>query len=209
MVVGVTGGIASGKTAVCRMFESEGAKVVDADRVGRVVVEEDFGILKALRMEFGAGMLTPEETLDRRKMGKLVFANPEARAKLERIVHPPLLLRLREEIRQALREDQKRTVVVDAALIVECGIANWFDVVVMVQASERSRIKRLMRRNGLSRKETLDRIRSQLSDAERAKAAAFVIWNDGDMDQLKRRALKVWREINGRSEKKRLTEGPF
>ena len=209
MVVGVTGGIASGKTTVCRVFEAQGAKVVDADRIGRAVVEEDSGILKALRTEFGAGMLTPEGTLDRRKLGKLVFADPEAKAKLERIVHPPLLLRLREEVRQALREDQKRTVVVDAALIVECKMVAWFDVVVTVWASEESRIARLMRRNGLSRKEALDRIRSQVSDAEKAGAAVFVIRNDGGVEELRRRALKVWREINGRSEKKRLTEGPF
>ncbi len=197
MVVGVTGGIASGKTTVCRIFEAQGAKIVDADRIARSVVEEDFGIPEALRTEFGAGMLTPEGTLDRRKMGTLVFADPEARAKLERIVHPPLLLRLREEIREALSEDRKRPVVLDAALIVECGIANWFDVVVMVQASERMQIERVVRGNGLSRKEALDRIRSQLSDAEKAKAAAFVILNDGDMDQLRRRALEVWRVIGG------------
>lgn len=209
MVVGVTGGIASGKTTVCRIFEEHGAKVVDADRIGRAVVEEDSGILEALRTEFGADMLTREGTLDRRKMGKRVFADPEAKAKLERIVHPPIFLRLREEIRGALSEDQERPVVVDAALIVECGIANWFDVVVMVRTSQESRIARLMRRNGLSRKEALDRIRSQISDAEKAKAAAFVIGNDGDEDQLRRRALEVWREINATSEKKRLTEGPF
>ena len=209
MVVGVTGGIASGKTTVCRMFEAQGAKVVDADRIGRAVVEADFEILKGLRAAFGAGMLTPQGTLDRRKLGKLVFADPEARAKLERIVHPPLLLRLREEIRKALSEDQDRPVLVDAALIVECGIANWFDVVVTVRTSEEKQIARLMRRNTLSRKEALDRIRSQLSDAEKAKAAAFVILNDGDMDQLRRRALEVWREINATSEKKRLTEGLF
>ena len=209
MVVGVTGGIASGKTTVCRVFEAQGAKVVDADRIGRAVVEADFEILKALRAAFGADMLTPQGALDRRKLGKLVFADPEARAKLERIVHPPLLLRLREEIRKALSEDQDRPVLVDAALIVECGIANWFDVVVTVRTSEEKQIARLMRRNTLSRKEALDRIRSQLSDAEKAKAAAFVILNDGDMDQLRRRALEVWREINATSEKKRLTEGLF
>jgi dephospho-CoA kinase len=209
MVVGVTGGIASGKTTVCRIFEEQGAKVVDADRIGRAVVEEDSGILEALRTEFGADMLTPEGTLDRRKLGKLVFADPEAKAKLECIVHPPLFLRLREEIRGALNEDQERPVVVDAALIVECKMVDWFDVVVTVRTSERSRIARLMRRNGLLRKGALDRIRSQVSDAEKAKAAAFVIWNDGELEELRRRALEVWREINGRSEKKRLTEGPF
>jgi len=209
MVVGVTGGIASGKTTVCRVFEAQGAKIVDADRIGRAVVEEDPGILEALRTEFGAGMLTPEGMLDRRKMGKLVFTDPVAKAKLDRIVHPPLFLRLREEIREALSEDQERPVVVDAALIVECGITDWFDVVVTVRASEERRIARLMRRNGLFRKEALDRIRSQMSDSEKAKAATFVIRNDGDEEELRRRALEVWREINAPSEKKRLTEPLF
>jgi dephospho-CoA kinase len=209
MVVGVTGGIASGKTTVCRVFEAQGAKVVDADRIGRAVVEEDSGIIEALRTEFGADMLTPQGTLDRRKLGRLVFADPEAKRKLERIVHPPLLLRLREEIREDLSENQERPVVVDAALIVECGLVNWFDVVVMVRTSKESRISRLMRRNGLSRKEALDRIRSQMPDAEKAKAAVFVIRNDGELRELRRRALEVWREINATSEKKRLTEGPF
>ncbi|MFH1006525.1 MAG: dephospho-CoA kinase [Candidatus Latescibacterota bacterium] len=202
MVVGVTGGIASGKTTVCRMFEAQGAKVVDADRIGHAVVEEDAQVLDAIRSAFGSDMLTGGGTLDRVKMGKQVFSDPEAKAKLEHIVHPPLLLRLREAIRQALGEDPDRPVVVDAALIVECGIVDWFDVVVAVRVSEEKRIERLMQRNRLSMKEALNRIRSQMPEAEKIGAATFVIRNDGDMEELEQRAREVWSGVGTRSGKK-------
>ena len=215
MVVGVTGGIASGKTMVCRVFEEQGAKIVDADRIGREVVEEEPGMLEALRDVFGPGILTPEGALDRRKLGNRVFADREAKAKLDRMVHPPLLRRLRAGVVEALREDKDRLVVVDAALIVEWGIMDWFDVLVMVRTSERMQIERLMRRNRLSREETLNRIRSQMPDAEKAKAAyasraaSFVIWNDGTVQELRQRALEVWRAIGEIGEKKELTSGHF
>jgi len=205
MVIGVTGGIASGKTMVCRFFEEQGAKIVDADRIGRAVVEETPAILKTLREVFGPGILTVEGTLDRRKLGNIVFADREAKEKLDRIVHPPLLRRLRVGIQETLREDEDRPVVVDAALIVEWGIEDWFDAVVVVRTSEGMQIERLVRRNGLSRKEAVDRIRSQMSDAEKAKTATFVIWNDGGVEELRQRALEVWQAIGEKSEKKELT----
>ena len=208
MVIGVTGGIAAGKTMVCRVFEEQGAKIVDADRIGREVVEEEPGVLEALREVFGPGMLTPGGTLDRRKLGNIVFADRKAKEKLDRIVHPPLLRRLRTYVAGASREDKDRHVVVDAALIVEWGIVDWFDVVVTVRTPERMQIERLVRRDGWSRKEAVDRIRSQMSDAEKAKAAyasravSFVIWNDGSVEELRQRALEIWKAIGASQRKK-------
>ncbi len=194
MIIGVTGGIASGKTTVCHIFERQGALIIDADKIGKEVVEQDEGVLSQLVAVFGNRILTKDGTLARRTLGKYVFGTPQAKSKLDEIVHPPLLRRLREEITQAQKAQSHRTVVVDAALLVEWDILSWFDAVVVVVSQRGDQIRRLVRQ-GLTVKEAQDRIDAQLSVEDKIKKADYVICNTEDYGVLRRRSLKVWEQL--------------
>lgn len=198
MVIGVTGGIASGKSEVCRVFADQGAFVLDADEIGREVVEDHRDVLDQLVEHFGKGILNPDGTLDRRGLGRIVFRDPVARERLNTIVHPPLLATLRQRIKEALQTDSRRPVVIDAALIVEWGIEEWFDVLIAVVAPEEEQIRRLVEYKGFGPKEALDRVRSQLPSDRKAAAADYVIQNEGEREVLVQRALEIWTALQQR-----------
>ncbi|MCD6170092.1 MAG: dephospho-CoA kinase [Candidatus Latescibacteria bacterium] len=200
MIIGVTGGIASGKTTVCRIFERQGALVVDADRVGREVVEQDREVLSQLAIAFGKQILTKNGGLDRRILGRLAFGDPVAKNKLDEIVHPLLLRRLREKIVQTLKSRPSRPVVVDAALIVEWNILSWFDAIVVVLSRREDQIRRLIQK-GLSFKGAQQRLNSQLPSEEKVKKADFVIHNTGDYATLCERSQKVWEKLMAKGSK--------
>jgi len=200
MIIGVTGGIASGKTSVCRIFERHGALVVDADRMGREVVEQDREVLSQLVIAFGKQILTKNGGVDRRILGRLAFGDPVAKNKLDEIVHPLLLGRLREKIAQTRKNRPSRPVVVDAALIVEWGILSWFDAIVVVLSRREDQIRRLIQK-GLSFKEAQQRLNSQLPSEEKVKKADFVIHNTGDYAMLCERSQKVWEELMAKGSK--------
>ncbi|HID10092.1 MAG TPA: dephospho-CoA kinase [Candidatus Latescibacteria bacterium] len=196
MVIGVTGGTGSGKTEVCRFLEKFGAKLISADEVGHRVLE-DLEVRERLVEVFGDGVLGKDGRIDRKRLGRKVFGDPEALATLNAIVHPPLLKRLKGEISDALREDPDRPVVVDAALIPEWGIYDWFDVVVSVKAPEPLRIVRLMKK-GFSEGEARERVRVQMSEAEREQMASYVIENIGSLEELKGKVALLWRRLRGK-----------
>ena len=197
MIIGVTGGIASGKTTVCHIFEQQGALIIDADKIGREVVEQDKGVLSQLVGVFGNQILAQDGSLARRTLGKLAFGNPLAKSKLDEIVHPPLLRRLREKMAQAQKSQSHRTVVVDAALLVEWDILSWFDAVVVVVSEREDQIRRLVQQ-GLAVKEAQDRIDAQLSVEEKVKKADYLIYNTGDYALLRDHAEQVWRKLIAR-----------
>jgi len=193
MVVGVTGGIATGKTSVCLIFKRLGAIVIDADQIGKEIVKDDKRILSELVAAFGRDILTGNGCLDRRKLGKIVFAHPEARRKLNQILHPPLLKRLHTAIELAREKDPDGIIVVDAALIVEWGIVSWFDALVVVVSSRRDQIERLVKKGGLTFREAEERVDSQLPTREKVLRAHYVIPNDRDLSVLRKRSVTTWR----------------
>jgi len=196
MVIGVTGGTGAGKTEVCRFLEEFGAKVISADEVGHRVLE-DPKIRRQLVEAFGRAILGEDGRVDRKRLGRIVFDDQKALTELNAIVHPPLLERLKEEISSALREDPGRPVVVDAALIPEWGISDWFDAVVLVKAPEQLRIARL-RNKGLSEDEARKRVRAQMSEEERERMASYVIENAGSLEELKGKVALLWRRLRGK-----------
>jgi dephospho-CoA kinase len=200
VIIGVTGGIASGKSEVCRVFADQGALVLDADEIGQEVVE-DPDVLDRLVERFGRDILKPDGRLDRRGLGRRVFRNPLARAQLEAIVHPPLLLILRTRIEEALRADPSRPVVVDAALIVECNLEDWFDVLITVVAPEAEQIRRLVEQKGFDPEEAMDRIRSQLPSEQKTAVADYVIQNDDEREILIQRTRAIWEAVQARSDR--------
>ena len=195
ILIGVTGGIACGKTEVSKVFREKGAMVLSGDRIGKEVVEKNRGILKELVRIFGWEILNKKGGLNRRRLGKIAFASKANREKLNQIVHPLLLRVLKKRIEDFGRKKYKGIVIIDAALIVEWNLQKELDYLVLVQSKKEDKIRRLREQKGYSRREALDRIESQLPEAKKRKLADFVIKNDKGLAELQERANRVWKKI--------------
>ena len=194
MVIGVTGGLGSGKSSVCRRFEAEGAIVIEADQTGRQVVEEP-GVLRKLIAAFGPGLTDGDGNLNRRLLGVRAFSNAESKERLNDIVWPPLVRKLRADAASALHEHPDRPVVVDAALLLEWGDVSWLDALVVVTAERSVRKDRMIRRMGLSEQEVEDRMKAQMPEEDKVRKADYVIVNDGSLEALATRATEVWKSL--------------
>lgn len=189
--VGLTGGIGSGKSTVTGRLEELGAVVVDADRIAREVVEPGRPALERIRATFGAEVIAADGTLDRPALGRIVFADAAAREKLEAIVHPAV----RERTARLVAAAPPDAVVVhDVPLLVEKRMEKDYDLVVVVVASEQTRLKRLVESRGMTAQDASARIRAQASDAERAAVADVTLPNDTDVESLLTRVDALWRE---------------
>ena len=198
MIVGVTGGIGAGKSSVCRVFEAGGALVVDADRVGHETVD-DAEVIRELTAAFGADLLDGEGRLIRRELGRRAFISEASRQKLNAIVWPALDRRLRGRVQEALRECPERPVVIDAPLLLEWGRSEGlYDILVVVTAPKEVRMERAAARLGITRTEAEARMAWQLPDEEKARAADYVIVNDGSLGEVEERARAVWQQIRGK-----------
>ena len=192
MRVGLTGGVASGKSTVSAMLRDLGAVVVDADALAREVVEPGTPGLDAVVDEFGSDVLTADGRLDRWKVGALVFADPSRRAALEAIVHP--LVRARAtEIEEAAPAGV--LVVHDIPLLVETGQATSFDAVVVVDVPEEVQVERAVRERGWTEAEARARVEAQASRADRLAAATHVVENSGDVEDLRQRVTEVFEQL--------------
>lgn len=192
-MIGVTGGTGAGKTEVCKIFERLGAKVISADEVGHRILE-DPEVKEKLLEEFGRGILGEDGRIDRRKLGRIAFGDRAALARLDAIVHPPLLRRLKEEVSESFREDPVRPIVVDAALIPKWGISDWFDAVILVKAPKEVRVARLVE-GGLSEEEALMRTEAQMTEEEMERAASHVLENEGSLEELEGKVRSLWRNL--------------
>ena len=197
LLIGVTGGIACGKTEVCKVFQKKGATVLSGDQIGKEVVEKNKRVLKELVRTFGEEILNKNRTLNRRKLGKIAFASKEAKDKLNEIIHPFLLGDLRKRVKSVRKKNPKAVVVIDAALIVEWGLQDELDHLVFVESKREDKIKRLQEQKGYSRKEALARIKSQLPEITKKRLADFLIRNDKGLVELRGGASRVWKEIMG------------
>lgn len=192
MIFGVVGLIGSGKTAVSEVFARLGAEVIDADKIGREVVESDHTVLYQLVLEFGETILKKDKSLDRKKLGRLAFANPSSTKKLNDIVHPELLRRLDKAV-QAARQSGCHAVV-DAALLIYWNYQKKVDTTILVTAKSATRQRRLAAR-GLSVAEFHERTKSQLSESYLKKHSDIILTNDGTIDSLILRAEKLYHEL--------------
>ena len=190
--VGLTGGIASGKSTVSARLVERGAVLVDADALAREVVAQGTPGLVQVVAEFGDGVLTPDGHLDRAALGSLVFADAERRAALERIVHP--LVRDAGSAREA-DAGPDAVVVHDIPLLVEVGRAQDFDVVVVVDAPEELQVERMVSLRGMSEEDARARLAAQASREQRLAVADMVIENHGDLDDLLARVDAVYDDL--------------
>ncbi len=188
--IGLTGGIGSGKSTVAGLLAARGALVVDADRIAREVVEPGTGGLAAVVDAFGPGVLTADGALDRAALASIVFSDPEARARLDAIVHPLVRARAEEVVAQA---PPHAVVVQDVPLLVETGQAGRYDLVLVVEADLETRVARLVRR-GLDEEDARARIAAQATDQQRRAVADVVLDNSGDPEALAAQVERFWAE---------------
>ncbi|MFD8014449.1 dephospho-CoA kinase [Streptomyces sp. NPDC058955] len=194
--VGLTGGIGAGKSEVSRLLVSYGAVLIDADRIAREVVEPGTPGLAAVVAAFGEDVLTAEGTLDRPKLGSIVFSDPERLATLNAIVHPLVGARSAELEGAAGPGD---VVIHDVPLLTENGLAPLYDLVVVVDASPETQLDRLVRLRGMAADEAGARMAAQAARADRLEIADLVIDNDGPLDALEPQVRKVWDELARRA----------
>ncbi|UCD64043.1 MAG: dephospho-CoA kinase [Candidatus Zixiibacteriota bacterium] len=195
MVIGITGQIGSGKSTAAKFFKSHGAAVIDADRIGRQVVEGSRALLKQLVKSFGAEILTRLGNLSRKKLASLAFNDERSKRKLNRIVHPYLLKELNRQLAALSR--QYEIVVIDAALLLDWNLDRLVDIVILVHASEKLRLGRLARR-GISKADARARQKRQLTYAQYRARADFVVFNNDTPQKLHSKLRKILRRINAK-----------
>ncbi|MEU9523112.1 dephospho-CoA kinase [Streptomyces sp. NPDC048224] len=190
--VGLTGGIGAGKSEVSRLLVEHGAVLIDADRIAREVVAPGTPGLAAVVEAFGEGVLAEDGSLDRPKLGSIVFADPERLAVLNGIVHPLVGERSRA-LEEAAAEDA--VVVHDVPLLTENGLAPLYDLVVVVDADPGTQLDRLVRLRGMTEHDARARMAAQATREQRREIADVVVDNDVPMEELRRRVAEVWAEL--------------
>lgn len=194
-VIGLTGGIAAGKSAVAARLAALGAVVIDADLLAREAVAPGSPGLAAIRARFGDAVLAPDGSLDRPALGARVFSDPEARASLNAIVHPAVRRLYRERLAQIGTDDPDAIVVYDVPLLVEARSADEFSVVVVAHAPADVRVERLVALRGMDRASARDRVAAQASDEERLAAADVVIDTSGTMAHTLEQVDALWERL--------------
>lgn len=197
-VIGLTGGIASGKSTVSRFLEELGAVIIDADRVGHEAFKPDTETWREVVAAFGQEVLTTGGEIDRQKLGNIVFGDSQALARLNQIVHPRIYALAKAQIEEYRRQGVG-VVVLEAPLLLEVGrpsLADEVDEVWVTVAPEPIVLKRLEEKTGLSAPQSLTRIRSQLASEERVKHADIVIDTDCRLDELRAKVKKLWRRLS-------------
>ncbi|MBM4254827.1 MAG: dephospho-CoA kinase [Deltaproteobacteria bacterium] len=197
--IGLTGGIGSGKSTVSQLLSELGAFVIDADKVGHEIYLPGKEAWKQVAAAFGQDILAPDQTIDRKKLGAIVFGSDDARKKLNSIVHPLMFQDISRRIKEKRSEGFTTPIVVEAAILIE---ANWLplaDEVWLVVTNKNAVIDRVATQRGMSAKDTEARIASQLSDAERRKYANLVIENDGSLENLKQKVQTAWSRVTSKN----------
>jgi dephospho-CoA kinase len=197
-LIGLTGGIASGKSTVAKLLAAHGAETIDADEVARDVVQVGSKGLKTVVQEFGEGVLAENGELNREALGKLIFSDPNLRLKLEAILHPLI----QDRTSQLIAASSKPVVVYAVPLLVEANVQYPFDAIVTVEAGPGNQIERLVNSRGLSRLEAKDRINAQATREQRIERADFVIDSSGTHEQLARQVDSLWESIQELAKKK-------
>ena len=196
-IIGLTGGIASGKSTVARILERLGGVIVDADQLAREVVMAGEPAYHAIIAEFGEAVLNPDRTINRGALGKIVFADPAARRRLERITHPAIACRAEQKL-AAYREAGTPVVFYMAPLLIEAGVTSRVDEIWVVYADLETQVARLMRRDGIDRPEALQRLAAQLPMEEKRSYGKVVIDNRGTPEETEKLVVAIWeREIEG------------
>jgi dephospho-CoA kinase len=192
LTIGLTGGIGSGKTTVTQFLAALGAPIIDADKVGHAMYEPGGPAYKEVIATFGEGILAEDKSIDRKKLGPIVFADRDGLKKLNAIMHPKMFVRMGEMVADMRARGERNPIVIEAAILIE---ANWqplFNEIWLVTASKERVIERVQRDRGLKPEQTEARIRAQFPESERRKHASLVIENDGTIAELQQKVAQAW-----------------
>jgi dephospho-CoA kinase len=195
ILVGLTGGVATGKSTVANMFYRCGAVVIDADALAREVVTPGKPAWKEIVKTFGKGVLNPDRTLNRQALGAIIFRYPAKRQALEHIIHPRVAREQRRLTKQAARNNPNAVVIYDVPLLFEAGIDKRVDKSIVVTADRETQIARLKKRNGLSRAEAIRRIKSQMPLAQKRQRADYLLDGTIEKHRLSRLVDNTFRQL--------------
>lgn len=190
-IIGLTGGIASGKSTVSSILKDKGCRIIDADRIAHQVMEEGRPVWQKVVDRFGEGILLPDRSINRKKLGDAVFNDSGLRSWLNDITHPVIREEIYRQMEKA-RQEGCDIVVLDIPLLIEAGWQETVDELWVVYVSRENQIKRLMARNGITREQALQRIDAQMSLEEKRNYADILIDNNTDKDTMKQRVLGAW-----------------
>ena len=200
MIVGVTGGIASGKSTVSRLLAEKGAFTINLDEIGHELLKRGSPVMDELLEAFGPDILDGSGNVSRQKLGAIVFSDDAALNRLNTIMHPPIVQRSQSEARQLVSEDPNRVVVIDVPLLIEGGRQELVDVIVVVTTSPENQLQRLLDRSieesrPLNHEEAQARISAQMPLSEKVKFAHFIIDNNGTLEELSHQVDQLWDEL--------------
>ena len=194
-VIGLTGGIGSGKSTVSQCLAELGAVIIDADKVGHEAFKPNTEAWRDVVATFSGQILTPTGEVDRKKLGEIVFNNPESLSRLNQIMHPRMYGMMKAQIEEYRRQGVA-VVVLEAAILIEANWTPLVDEVWITVAPEAAVLERVKKQRGLAKEQILSRIHSQLSTEERTKHADVVINNDGDLDEVKAKVKELWERLH-------------
>lgn len=190
MIIGLTGGISTGKSTVSRMLQDLGAVIIDADKIARDVVKPPAPTLQQIRAEFGGTVLLPNGELDRQALGQLIFGNEEARRKLNAIIHPAIRSEMNRQKEQALQQ-QHKLIVLDIPLLFESHLEHMVEKILVIYVPEEIQLARLMKRDEIDEQAALRKIRSQISIEEKKHRGHAFIDNSGSLTETKQQLEKI------------------
>jgi dephospho-CoA kinase len=193
--VGLTGGIATGKNVITDFFEALGAKIIDADKIAREVIQKGTPAYQKIIKAFGNNILKSDGEIDRPRLASLVFKDPDKLDILNRITHPEIIMIENTLSDDYIKTNPKSIIIINAALIIEAKTYERFDKIILVFASIKTQIDRIMKRNNMTQKEASKRIKSQMSFEEKKKFADYIIDNDGDVEATKSQCNRIYSEL--------------
>ncbi len=193
LTIGVTGGIGSGKSTVAAMLRELGAAIINADQVGHRIYEQGTLCYREVVAAFTKDILAADGSIDRRKLGAIVFSDPAALGRLNSIVHARMFEQMRQTALEMRRRGEPAPIVIDAAVLIEANWQTLCDEIWVVVTSRERVIARIQRDRAMAPEQTEARIRAQLSDEERRKHATLVIDNNGTIEELRAKVAELWR----------------
>lgn len=197
LIVGLTGGIVSGKTTVADMFRELGADIIDADIIAREVVRPKEKAWEKIVKHFGVGILRENQEINRKKLGNIVFSDKNKLKLLNQITHPEITELIKKKLENIINNNNRNNVcIVDVPLLFETGFENMMNKIIVVYLDPKKQINRLMKRNNLTREDALKRIKTQIPIEEKVKMADYIIDNSNSLEYTKKQVLHLWEELN-------------
>jgi len=195
LIVGLTGGIASGKSTIADMFKREGAYIIDIDMISRDVVKPGKPAWQDVVHVFGKEVLNEDQTLNRKKVGDIVFSDAEKRKKLEEIIHPKIAAEKLLKINEIAQKDNRAIIIIDIPLLIETNKQDTVDNIILVYTSPQSQIERLVKRDSLSLGDAQKRLASQIPIEKKKKHAHYIINNEEPSEQIEKKVKEIFQDL--------------